>query len=732
MVRSIGTRGWCRLSWAMGLSVVLAIGSPPATFGDEASAKSLVEATQTLLTEAETDSAVIRLGKLEQIRKNLKLVAVELADVEGAAKDQIEKEVKSLQTRVTKLATTGEVNDATAAVDTLIAAAKESLDNPDTLERHLKDAESNLKKPEVRKALGEAKVSSVTKQIAALRKASVAQQHDRGIDQLKESIGRLEASWPDNLKAIQGGSASDRDSAIQDFQGRDYQLVEKILVWMPADDSEAQPLIARFKKLNGPFMQAVAKVKGGEAAETLKRSWDSYQGDFQGWEQETAPAKFAQMRKEQSEAMSALGAPKTVALASRATSWLKSSVEENSDLKPLLADSRVKSVVDEVTGLRNKAHKKLAGFAESILKEATAATLDQSARDRLDSFVDGDLRLALEGSPQQAELQARGKALIAKFDQAAGGSANEKSERHDELVKKAQADWPKMLGKYSPAAGFDPVAAGSWKGKVIHLSGVSNRLGWDYKTDDYDFAMDINGHPVAGRFAPGVQAEVDKVLAETGLSALPEEEYDVVAVVGGPCKLKRRVNREGTVEVEGVKAKVEAESWEPVDAVLVNIVALRCGPVAVAVDAKSAAAASGSGSAAPLVGWGSGKWFALLIGLIGAGLALMKANFPPLVSLPQVQQLRAKVGEENLGKIGALLAIIGVYGLIRGWLFYGLLVTGTLAVAGTFAGSDTLVALGVLKPAWVEKMRPYGTVIGLACGAAAILQLVTGGVLRII
>ncbi|MDB5339868.1 MAG: hypothetical protein JWN70_5487 [Planctomycetaceae bacterium] len=733
MVRYIGFRNGFVQRLTIGLSTVLMVGLTLPTFADEESARKLLDATQTLVTEAESDSAAIRLGKIGTIRKNFKLIDVELSDVEGAPKEQLEKEVKALKARTDKLAASGEVNDATAAVESFIAAAKESLDNPDTLERHLKDAEANLKKPDVRKALGEAKVTSFTKQIAALRKASVAQQHDRGIEQLKESLGRLEESWPDTKKAIEGDSESDRNSAIQSFSGRDYQLIEKILVWMPADDDEAKPLIAKFKSLRDPFEQAVAKIKGGEVSERLKRDWDSYLNEYQDWEQETKPATFEQMQKEQSEATSNLGAPKTVALARRATAFLKGSVEENEELKPLMVDARVKSIVGQVVGLRVAAFKKLTGFADSILKEAEATKLNQSGRDRLERFVDSDLRLALEGSSEQAALQERGQKLIEKFDKAAGGSAAEKDHKYEELVKKAQADWPGMLQKYSPKDGFDPAAAASWKGKVIHFAGVSNRLGWDYQPADYDFAMDINGSPVAGRYSPAVQAEVKKVLAETGKDVLPEESYDVVAVVGGPCKIKRRVNREGTVTVEGVKANVEAESWEPVDAVLVNIVALRCGPVAVAVDASSpAAAGKGGGTVGSGSGWHYGKWLTLVLGLLAGGLALIKANFAPLVSLPQVQQVRAKLGEENLGKIGVLLALWGLFGLINGFFFYGLLISGTLFAAGLFAGSDVLVALKILQPAWVEKAKPFGTIIGLACAGAAILQLVTGGMLFII
>ncbi|MCX7423430.1 MAG: hypothetical protein NT013_28380 [Planctomycetia bacterium] len=209
--------------------------------------------------------------------------------------------------------------------------------------------------------------------------------------------------------------------------------------------------------------------------------------------------------------------------------------------------------------------------------------------------------------------------------------------------------------------------------------------------------MSIDGHPVAGRFVPTIRAEVKKVLAETGQEALPEETCDIVAVFGGACKLKRRVNREGKVVVEGVTANVESESWEPEDAVLLQIVAFRCGQVAIAVkvdEASSAAAAISSDDAVGSTesggqtgtlasgekvadgkiqsgGSGSAKWVALLLGLIASSLALIKANFAPLVSVPQVQQLRLKVGDDTLGKFGLILAALGIYWLIRGWLFYG-------------------------------------------------------------
>ena len=751
---------WCLLSVAAVAFAMFASGSSARLHADEPAAKKLVEATRKLLEEAKSDAPVIRLTKLEQAKKNFKLISVELADVDGDAKTALEKEVKALQEQATTLAESGALNDSVKLIDELIAAAKESLGNPDTLEPQLKEAETVLKKADVKKALGDAKVASVTKQIAALRKASQAQQHDADIEQFKKSIERLENELPDALKAIGGDDSSDRDSAIRNFQGRDYQLIEKIIERMPADDADAKPLIARFRKVNDPFLASVAKVNGGEAAERLKRSWTSYADDFAGWDKETTVPKFDELTKRQSAAMSALGMPKTVALASRATEWLTSSVDESEDLKPLLTDAPVKGIVDQVRGNRDAAQKKLVAAADSILKDAAAATLNQSSRDRLESFVNDDLRHALEGSAKLEDLQARGKVLLAKFDQAAGGAAADKEKRYDELVQKAQSDWPAMLKQYKPQAGFDPTKGASWKGKVVHFAAVNNRLGWDYKTDSYHFAMSIDGHPVAGRFVPAIRAEVKKVLAETGKDALPEEPCDVVAVVGGSCKLQRRVNREGKVVVEGVTANVESESWEPEDAVLLQIVAFRCGPVAIAVkvdEASSAATAAASSSddasgtagsdnqtgaatagekagseKVPSGGGGSAKWVALLLGLLASSLALIKANFAPLVSVPQVHQLRLKVGDDTLGKIGLILAALGIYWLIRGWLFYGLLTSGTLAAAGLFAGADTLVGKGLLKPEMADKLKPYGSLIGLACGAAAIVQLITGGALHVI
>ena len=129
---------------------------------------------------------------------------------------------------------------------------------------------------------------------------------------------------------------------------------------------------------------------------------------------------------------------------------------------------------------------------------------------------------------------------------------------------------------------------------------------------------------------------------------------------------------------------------------------------------------------------GSSKWLMLLVGLVASSLALIKANFAPLVNVSQVRQLREKVSDNILSKLGVILAALGIYWLLRGWLFFGLLVSGTITAAGLFAGSDTLVALGVIKPAVAEKLKPFGTIIGLACAAAAIVQLLTGGLLGII
>jgi hypothetical protein len=337
-------------------------------------------------------------------------------------------------------------------------------------------------------------------------------------------------------------------------------------------------LVARMDKMNNEVNAAYGMGAVAEVLDRLKRNWEIDSPAFQGWETETAPATFAQMTKESSAAMSKLGAPKTAA---RARQVMKS-FAVNDEANKHAQTPPLKDFLESIVSLKNDTESKLFTFAEGIIGEAEKATLTRDSRNRLEYFVNDDLRLALEGHPQLAALQARGQKAIAAFDAAKDAGAKSKSEEYAKRTTLAATMWPDLLKNAEAAEGFDPAKAKSFQGKLVRIKG-RNRMGWDFGSEGgFDYAIDIDGKPVAGRYSPEVRKAIDDLQAATG-QGLPEgTDYDILAVYEGTDgKLMRRVQFDGNVTVENTDVKVRGEEKKPVDAPILNIVGLYCGPVAV-------------------------------------------------------------------------------------------------------------------------------------------------------
>jgi hypothetical protein len=192
----------------------------------------------------------------------------------------------------------------------------------------------------------------------------------------------------------------------------------------------------------------------------------------------------------------------------------------------------------------------------------------------------------------------------------------------------------------------------------------------------------------------------------------------------------------------------QGERWDPVECVVIKIVALRGGALAVGPNGSSSGAVSGAaslekgslGAVAALGGAGSSasasgmmwRLLTLAIGLVAAAAALLKANYAPVAARPQGAQIRAKLGDVKLAYIGLACAILGVIWLLKGMVIYGMLVSVAILAAGAYASLDLLESRGLVNSHVASLIRPMGKRIGLACAAIAVLHLLLGGRLIIL
>ncbi|MGA2496100.1 MAG: hypothetical protein ABSH20_00070 [Tepidisphaeraceae bacterium] len=224
--------------------------------------------------------------------------------------------------------------------------------------------------------------------------------------------------------------------------------------------------------------------------------------------------------------------------------------------------------------------------------------------------------------------------------------------------------------------------------------------------------------------------------------------------------------REGTLKADdGSQAKIQGRVEVAVDAPVLKVIGLYCGPIAVLSGQGSASAApassghpaasanaavlppqggstgagSGGGSPAPASaaiamptvasGGESMLWrlIILLVGLTAASAALLKAQFAPLVSVPQIGALRTSLDDNKLGLIGVGCALVGVLWLLKSFIYRDFFVTAAITAAGLMAALDLLVARGIIAEDFATRLRPNTKLVGLACVALVIIHLVTGG-----
>jgi hypothetical protein len=525
-------------------------------------------------------------GDMNAANNDIQLAEAELDGVDDATKGSIQKDIDTLKKAITDAQNAGAKQDAQKKIDSMMNDAKSCLDAKQSFDESDKAIQDYLGQPDVKSALGDEAIAKYLKELSTYRKVATSNAFRANLQQVQGLLDQAEKDWPDKLKAMSNpDNPGDQQTAADDFQ-RELDQIEPMVKDFPADKPEAVAQINRFKVLKAELNVQVFKAKAAEAYSRLKDSWDSYAEDRAGWEQETTGPSFQDMLHNQGDKMSALMAPKSVALIQRANNWLEDAMHDEVVAALSESDSKIKGLLDGIKADRQTAWTKLAKAASAVLDDAEKAPIDKESRDRLEQLAEDDLRLDLEGSPQLKALQARAMKLVGAFDQKQVGDAAAQEKLYNSLVDQATKAWPGMVDKASATEGLDAVAASqnmdNFKGKTILLKGVKNRMGWDYSPDSgYDFAMTIDSVPVAGKFDPALKKAFDEIAGKTGKD-FSDEQYDVIATVDGMGPVVKIARAEGTIKTtEGESVgSVTSTRDETVQAIRLKIIGLHVGPLA--------------------------------------------------------------------------------------------------------------------------------------------------------
>lgn len=714
-MRRTMSRGFVRL-----LLALFVLSSGRLAWGDEAGALKYLEQAKKAIASKEQAS---------KIDTTLRLAETELTGVDQAKKDPILKEIATLRAGMQTAENDAAKKDLVRSLDRRFEAAQGQLGLRNTgVNKELDDLDVLLKDPKTEAAIGAAAVLEYRNKLTGYRAVNTQKMGEEALAELKRQVEYTESKFPEWLTEVKEGSPASRDGAVRSFE-QQMEKFQSLAKEVPVGSAAVAELLGRMNTMKKQVDAEFGSKMAAEMLDRLKNSWELDSRDTTGWEAETAPPKFAELVSVSSATNSRLGAPKTVELVTQANRFIKN-VAENPQAKPFINASPLREFLIGIETQRNAALAKLGGFAEAILAEAEAAKLTTESRNRLETFGKDDLRLSLEGHPHLAAMQARAAAKVADFDKTEGAASAEKVEAFDDMKAEAEKNWPKLISGLTTVDDFDPAKADEFKGKLIRIKTGRNERGWTYGVEgQYDFAVDINGKPVAGRYTQAIKDAIADYQKRTGRDTLPPETpYDVIGVYDGTkITLKERKQWEATLEGNS-NVKARGEEKVDVEAPLLTIVALHCGPVAAAAPANELQGSVGSSGGGGFVN----RLIALTLFLLAALAILMKADFAPLAKLPVLAKVRDNMHARNQTIAGFVLIFIGAYGLVAGFVMTGLIGHLLLIVGGVYLALGFFEKQSWWKPSISATLIGLAVPIGTACAGVGVWRFVTTGILPFI
>ncbi len=534
------------------------------------------------LAQAKTDVAN---NDANAAGNDIQLAEAELDGVADADRAPIAKELTDLKKSLSDAKASEGKEKAVKIANGMLNDAKSCLDAKDSFDSSDKALQEFLAVDDNKAALGDEAVAKYLKTLSTYRKVAINNAYARNVGEARNALDAAEKEWPDKLKAMQNAAEpGDRDTAFTDF-GHTLDPIERLVKNFPTDKPEAATLVARFKKLQDGYNEQVAMAKAGEVYDQLKRGWDEYTNEYEGWDKETVGPSFDELLHNQGDEMSAFKAPKTVAMIRRANSWFENAYEIDTVKQIGDKDPKIKGLIADMTKTRQAGWTKIEAFAAVILDQAEKTTITKDSRDRLETIANDDLRLNDEGSPNLKSLQSRAMKLVAAFDKKTIGDAAAQEKLYNDLVAAGNKAWPDMVKQTDATDGLDAVAAlakiDDFKGKTVRFKGVTNRMGFDYSPNGgYDFALTIDGVPCAAKFDKPLAKAFNTLTAKTGKD-FSTGEYDVVAQVVGTGPIVKIARAEGTLNTTGGEhvANITSEREETVQGIRLKITAMHVGPL---------------------------------------------------------------------------------------------------------------------------------------------------------
>ena len=536
------------------------------------------QAAQDYLKEAQD---LIDQNDLPGASDKLDLAETELDDATPPEKATIQAAIDAARQKITQATAAADKPKYQRKLRNAMDDAEQSIGNLVTWKGAEDAVKEVLNDPAAKAALGP-ELDAAAKKFATFQRLNARKASVQLEAQVEAALKATEQEWGETKAKIAAQTAD--DDVLQSTQ-ENIAETRRQIAQLDKEDARLKELTDRLDKVAADFTNLALAGRVKDVTDALHRKIESYKDDWNGYEKETAGPTWDQYRSQTSEKMSAFLAPRTHEFVMRMDEFLRNLANDD-DYQSVQSDASVKAIVDDAKAKRDAAYAKLVKFVGAVVDGALKSTAKEN--DAVDRLKD-DVRVAVgEASPEAAAFKTSLEQKLAGNTAAASGAEDAKAKLVVMLHDKAEAAWPKLHDGISATTDYDMSKPDKFKGKNIGFT-ADNLMGYRFKPGDFYFATTLGGIPVAGRMDPALMKQI--TATETAIGrALGDDDADgrweVIAVVTDrKAKLmaKRQVEASGKID-NSIDVKVKGEYAEPVDAVVIDIIAAKIGPFAGAKD----------------------------------------------------------------------------------------------------------------------------------------------------
>lgn len=524
----------------------------------------------------------------DEVKLNLELAETEAANLPEADKAQILAQVKSIQDEMVAKQTATLKPRLVRDIERSIDDAKPQIGNA-MFDGMISRADEILADETNRAILG-ADAEKYIKQIATFRKLHKTKFAEAEIAAGQEDLTATKALYDEKMAEIQNPDTSPngKASAIEDLE-RKFAEWDAWWALVPAGDARVVEMKKAIEQMKTSFTQVALADRVNEVLESLKRGWELYQSDWEGHESETPVDWKAYKGMTGNEKIDNFGAPKSRELVERYESFLRNR-EEDENYQSVKDADAIKTYMESLAKTAAEARARVLAGVKSVVDGADGDEVNADSRGAFDRLEDSLRVLFTNDTGGQDGTVAGQRARIIKkiqtFVDATEGAEKARDEWYRKMSVAAKSKWAEIAKEFDTEAGFDPGNPGAFKGKLIKFE-TDNLMGWRFKPGDFAFASTIDGLPIAGRYSADVKKAIEEVQKQMGRD-LGDNDNDgrwtvIARVTGKTGRMMQKKQAEGDIvsQTGSTVGKYTVDYADPVDAPIIEIVAARCGPLAV-------------------------------------------------------------------------------------------------------------------------------------------------------